>query len=152
MYGYDQPGQNAWAAQLQALSNQIAALSQTPHQAIVPQTPAVTQTNMQQSIQIPTVHGLDAAKNVNLPPSSSAIIMDADDIIFNVIITDSNGIKTLKRYRGVEIEEESTPAPIDYVTKTEFQSLSDKVNSIADKLNSQNNNNNQNQNNNKDKR
>ena len=138
MYGYNPPGQNAWAPQLQALSNQLSALSQTP---VAPPPPAVLQPTAQQSIQIPTVHGLEAAKNVNLPPSSSAIIMDADDIIFNVIITDSNGVKTLKRYRGVEIEEESTQSPVDYVTKNEFKSLSDKVNSLMDKLNSQNNNN-----------
>ena len=123
--------QNAWNQQLQSLVNQANALQNM--QQVAPQP-------VQQSIQIPTVHGLDAAKNINLPPSSSAIVMDADDIIFNVIITDSNGIKTLKRYRGVEIEEESTPAPIDYVTKNEFKSLSDKVNSLYDKINSQNKN------------
>ena len=130
MYNYGP--QNAWNQQLQSLVNQANALQNM--QQVAPQP-------VQQSVQIPTVHGLEAAKNVNLPPSSSAIIMDADDIIFNVIITDSNGVKTLKRYRGVEIEEESTQSPVDYVTKNEFKSLSDKVNSLMDKLNSQNNNN-----------
>ena len=119
--------QTAWNSQLQQMLTQANAL-----QTIQP-----VQT-VQQSIQIPTVHGLDAAKNVTLPPSSSAIVMDADDIIFNVIITDSNGVKTLKRYRGVEIEDESTPLSVDYVTKNEFKSLSDKVNSLYDKFNSQN--------------
>lgn len=143
MYGYGT--QNAWDTQMQQLINQMNALQGMKQASIQQSQPSVQPTP--QSIQIPTVHGLEAAKNVNLPPSSSAIIMDADDIIFNVIITDSNGVKTLKRYRGVEIEDESTPAPVDYVTKNEFKSLSDKVNNLMDKLNSQNN-----ANNNKDKR
>lgn len=135
MYGYG--NQNAWNNQIQSMMNQLAALQNS-----APVPPVQPQQPQQQSIQIPTVHGLEAAKNVSLPPSSSAIVMDADDIIFNVIVTDSNGIKTLKRYKGVEIEEESNPAPIDYVTKNEFKGLSDKVNSLYDKLNNSQNNNN----------
>ena len=134
MYGYGM--QNAWDTQMQQLINQMNTLQGMKQASTQQPQPSVQPV---QSIQIPTVHGLEAAKNVTLPPSSSAIIMDADDLIFNVIITDSNGVKTLKRYKGVEIEEESTPLPVDYVTKNEFKSLSDKVNSLYDKLNSQNN-------------
>ena len=67
--------------------------------------------------------------------------MDADDLIFNVIITDSNGIKTLKRYNGVEITEENTQSTTDYVSKSEFKSLADKVNNLSSIINNSNNNN-----------
>ena len=66
--------------------------------------------------------------------------MDADDLIFNVIITDSNGIKTLKRYKGVEITEENTQSTTDYVSKSEFKSLADKVNNLSSMINISNNN------------
>ena len=125
MYNY-----NPWSQQMQNMISQMA--TQNNPQMPLPQP---------QTVQIPTVHGVEAARNYALPPSSSAIVMDADDLIFNVIITDSNGIKTLKRYKGVEITEESTQSTTDYVSKSEFKSLADKVNNLSSMINNSNNNN-----------
>ena len=125
MYNY-----NPWSQQMQNMMSQMA--TQNNPQMPLPQP---------QTVQIPTVHGVEAARNYALPPSSSAIVMDADDLIFNVIITDSNGIKTLKRYKGVEITEESTQPTTDYVSKSEFKSLADKVNNLSSMINNSNNNN-----------
>jgi hypothetical protein len=125
MYNY-----NPWSQQMQNMMSQMA--TQNNPQMPLPQP---------QTVQIPTVHGIEAARNYTLPPSSSAIVMDADDLIFNVIITDSNGIKTLKRYKGVEITEENTQSTTDYVSKTEFKSLADKVNNLSSIINNSNNNN-----------
>ena len=125
MYNY-----NPWSQQMQNMMSQMA--TQNNPQMPLPQP---------QTVQIPTVHGIEAARNYTLPPSSSAIVMDADDLIFNVIITDSNGIKTLKRYKGVEITEENAQSTTDYVSKTEFKSLADKVNNLSSMINNSNNNN-----------
>lgn len=125
MFNYD-----PWSQQMRNMMSQMA--TQNNPQIPLPQP---------QTVQIPTVHGIEAARNYTLPPSSSTIVMDADDLIFNVIITDSNGIKTLKRYKGVEITEESTQSEIDYVSKTEFKSLVDKVNNLSSMINNSNNNN-----------
>lgn len=119
-----------WSQQMRSMMSQMATQNNPQMQIPQPQT-----------VQIPTVHGIEAARNYILPPSSSAIVMDADDLIFNVIITDSNGIKTLKRYKGVEITEESTQSETDYVSKSEFKSLADKVNNLSSMINNSNNNN-----------
>ena len=125
MFNYD-----PWSPQMRSMMSQMA--TQNNPQMPLPQP---------QTVQIPTVHGVEAARNYALPPSSSAIVMDADDLIFNVIITDSNGIKTLKRYKGVEITEESTQSTTDYVSKSEFKSLADRVNNLSSMINNSNNNN-----------
>ena len=125
MFNYD-----PWSHQMRSMMSQMA--TQNNPQMPLPQP---------QTVQIPTVHGAEAARNYALPPSSSAIVMDADDLIFNVIITDSNGIKTLKRYKGVEITEENTQSTTDYVSKSEFKSLADKVNNLSSMINNSNNNN-----------
>lgn len=127
---YNTTGYDPWSPQMRSMMSQMA--TQNNPQMPLPQP---------QTVQIPTVHGIEAARNYILPPSSSAIVMDADDLIFNVIITDSNGIKTLKRYKGVEITEENTQSATDYVSKSEFKSLADKVNNLSSMINNSNNNN-----------
>lgn len=87
MFNYD-----PWSPQLRSMMSQMA--TQNNPQMPLPQP---------QTVQIPTVHGAEAARNYTLPPSSSAIVMDADDLIFNVIITEAS--KNLCKSKGIDYEQ-----------------------------------------------
>ena len=69
-----------------------------------------------QSIQY--VNDIKSAEAFQMPPNSSAILMDANLSRFYMKQTDASGVATIKSYDFKEAEAEKAP---EYVTKAEFE-------------------------------
>jgi len=123
-------------AQLQQLSNQISQLQTQQSQPQIPIT-----TPKPQSYQALTAQGIEPIKNMDMPPNSSAIILDTSstdaETIFTFVSTDSTGTKTIRRYKAFEFSD-TTPGP-EYTSKEDFEKFKESItatlNSINDKLN-----------------
>ena len=77
------------------------------------------------SMQIQKVNGEESAKNYPMGPNSSAILLDANDPLIWVVVTDASGYKTINPFT-------ITPyIPEQPVTTAD---LSDKIGSIIDRL------------------
>ena len=123
------PNQYPWSQQMQDLMNQMNQLNQMQ---------APQQQLNQQPIQIPSLHGgIDAVNKLTLPPSSSVAILDADspDVIFYVVMTDTLGVKSIHKYKCEDITDAGKEPQKEYVSKDEYKSLVDKVNSLYDRMN-----------------
>lgn len=108
------------AQQLQLLQNQIQALQQSQM--------ANMQHPVQQNSQIQYVNGIDSANAYIMSPNSSVLLMDSNKPRFYVKSSDAAGSCTVKAFDFVEAKPEEAPAPTEYVTKAEFDQLSNKIN------------------------
>lgn len=117
MYG------NPYLPQLQDMQSQLMQLQNNlPNQRPM---------QMQQSVQIQFVKGIEGAKAYNIPASSSVILMDSNDPVFYMKTTDANGIETVKAYDFTERETASPEAALDkYVLKSDFEKLTEQVDEL----------------------
>lgn len=76
----------------------------------------------QQNIQY--VNDRQSVDAFQMAPSSSAILMDANQARFYIKQTDASGAATIKEYDFKEAEKEK---PIEYVTKEEFEAYKAKM-------------------------
>lgn len=142
---FNAPTNNMYLNQLQDLEtrlNQLKALS-VPQQNNNFNTPALP-VNPPSNQQIQSVSGYAGAKSYYLPASSSVVLMENDKPFFFIKATDANGVETIKKYRfeEVEIDELQTNNSPDYVSKEDFNALSDQVKTLLSRLNNGSNNNN----------
>ena len=94
---------------------------QSPYPAQVPQI------QVMQPQQAPSIQYVDGKKNVEsiqMPANSSAIFMDSKEKKFYTKQTDASGSATIKSFDYTESEEEK---PVEYVTKSEFESFKAKM-------------------------
>jgi hypothetical protein len=128
--------QNPYANQLNELKRQIENLQNTtvpqPVQPIQP-------VQLQPVPQIPTVHGYEGIKSFFVPPSGSAVALDADSsddkLIVYVKMVDSNGIATIKAYDAYERQEATKETESQYVLKSDFDKLVNQLKELTNKLN-----------------
>ena len=64
------------------------------------------------------VNDIKSAEAYQMPPNSSAILMDSNLSRFYMKQTDASGVATIKSYDFKETEQEK---PTEYVTKAEFE-------------------------------
>lgn len=107
-----------------------------PYQFGMTQFPFQPQPQLQQVTMSPSniqyVNGFESAKNYQMSPNSSAILMDSEEPIFYLKKSDASGFCTTKKFKFEEINN-AEPSP-DLVTHSEFNSLSEKVEFILKKL------------------
>lgn len=85
----------------------------------IPQIPQAAQ-----SFQIPYVNGKASAESYQMPANSSVILMDAEKSRFYVKQTDASGTATIKTF---DFKESEADKPVEYVTKSEFESFKQKM-------------------------
>ena len=71
-----------------------------------------------QTQNIQYVNDIKSAEAYQMPPNSSAILMDSNLSRFYMKQTDASGVATIKSYDFKETEAEK---PTEYVTKAEFE-------------------------------
>ena len=121
------PSFGTYNQQLQQIQSQLNNL-QNYHPAALSYPQVVIPTSQPESEQIKSVTGIDGAKAYlqNLPPNSSAILLDNNENIFYSVKKDANGIAfpigigefTLRTEDEI-IETEKS----DYVTKKELEAF-----------------------------
>lgn len=74
---------------------------------------------MQQSMQLIRVTGMDGAKAYQMPPNSVVPLFDADNDIMYVKSTDGAGFPTIRAFAFQPVEDKPEPAQ-QYVTRDEF--------------------------------
>lgn len=73
------------------------------------------------------VNGIEGAKGYVLFPNQTAILFDSDDKEkFYVKTADANGVPTLEKYKKIKEGEQPITAPTEYVSKKEFDEMSQK--------------------------
>lgn len=90
------------------------------------------QNRAQEPIQY--VNGIESAKAYNMPPNSSAILMDAQADRFYLKSTDASGFSSVKVYDFVEHKEPAPMAAQDYVTRAEYEDLRAQLINISKAL------------------
>lgn len=73
------------------------------------------------------VTGIDGAKAYQMPPNSSVALFDSGQDIFYVKTTDGAGFPTIRAFAFSPIQEQTPPAPTDYVTRAEFNELKEAL-------------------------
>lgn len=77
------------------------------------------------------VNGPDSAMQCQLPPNSTSQPMfDNNGQVFYVVSTDGTGGKTIETFDFSPHVQQPVPAMGDYVPRSEFQALADKVNQL----------------------
>ena len=85
--------------------------------------------------QLNKVHGIDGAKQFITVANGMYALFDDDDDIFYVKVTDKNNYPvTLKRYRFFEEEEPINDEPAGMVTKEQYETLFEEVQSLKEAL------------------
>lgn len=86
------------------------------------------------------VNGIEGAKAYQMPPNQTMLLMDSDNPIAFMKTSDSVGKATLRYFKLMEINEaevlkmsQPKPAP-EYVLKSDFDNLSQKLDSILESL------------------
>ena len=105
---------NPWQAQLQNMQNQLQQLQQMTSQHQTTALPVMPV--MQPTVQIQSVKGLEGANAYSLPNQSSIILLDTDEPVFYMKMTDANGRETVKEYEFSEknsVKTEKFPAEED---------------------------------------
>lgn len=112
---------NPWQAQLQNMQNQLQQLQQMTSQHQTTALPVMPV--MQPTVQIQSVKGLEGANAYSLPNQSSIILLDTDEPVFYMKMTDANGRETVKEYEFSEknsvktekipVEEDTTKNALD---------------------------------------
>lgn len=90
----------------------------TPQQYQPPQ-----QQPSQPKIIVAYINGIEEAKGFILASNTIAFLIDTQSPTMFRKITDETGVATLKEF---EIIEKTETPPVEYVTKTEYQTLLDK--------------------------
>lgn len=117
---------NNYQNQLQSLSNQIQQMQNMPQY----QQPVQPQISMPSSIStpnIPTVTGIEGATAYSIPPNSSILLMDNNDLIVYFKSSDANGMVTLKAYRMIEIERNEQSDASDLATKNDLIAMKQEL-------------------------
>lgn len=83
--------------------------------------------------QLVQVNGIEGAKAYQLGINSSVALFDTKENILFVKTTDGAGYPTINKFRLSK--EEELENNLEYVTKTEFDALSEKVGVIFNELN-----------------
>lgn len=96
-------------------------------QAMLPQQPVLQSVN-----GIVKVNGPDSAMQCQLPPNSTSQPMfDNNGQVFYVVSTDGTGGKTIETFDfSPHVQQQPVPVVPDYVPRSEFQALADKVNQL----------------------
>lgn len=117
---------NNYQNQLQSLSNQIQQMQNMPQY----QQPVQPQISMPSSISTPnisTVTGIEGATAYSIPPNSSILLMDNNDLIVYFKSSDANGMVTLKAYRMIEIERNEQSDASDLATKNDLIAMKQEL-------------------------
>ena len=78
-----------------------------------------------------SVTGIEGARAYQLPPNSCMPLFDQTNDILYVKTTDAAGYPTVKTFRFEPYEQQIEVKPLpDYVSRSEFDSLSDKVDEL----------------------
>ena len=93
---------------------------------------------MQPYDSVTRVTGIEGAKAYQMPPNSrAALFSDADDMFF-IKTTDGAGFPTYQAYGFHKIDMATLvpaqQAPVDYITRTEFNTLNDSVTSMNEAI------------------
>lgn len=91
-------------------------------------------TQMQQSMQLIRVTGMDGAKAYQMPPNSVVPLFDADNDIMYVKSTDGAGFPTIRAFAFQPIENKPEPAQ-QYVTRYEFDAAMKHLREAIDQTN-----------------
>lgn len=105
-------------------------LAQNPYQPVMS---SQTVQPYQQPINgIIKVNGPESAMQCQLPPNSTSQPMfDNNGQVFYVVSTDGTGGKTIETFDfSPHVQQQPVPAAGDYVPRSEFQALVDKVNQL----------------------
>lgn len=96
-------------------------------QAMLPQQPVLQPIN-----GIVKVNGPESAMQCQLPPNSTSQPMfDNNGQVFYVVSTDGTGGKTIETFDfSPHVQQQPVQAMGDYVPRSEFQALADKVNRL----------------------
>lgn len=87
-----------------------------------------TQTAAQPVNGLVSVTGIEGAKAYQLPPNSSMPLFDQNNDILYLKTTDSAGYPTIRTFSFKAVEQaDQKPQPVDYVPRSEFDQLSEKV-------------------------
>ena len=113
---------NNYQNQLQAMANQIQQMqSNIPQYQQAVSVPQVAGT----TINIQTVSGIERATAFSIPPNSSVLLMDNNELKVYFKAADANGMVTLKAYNMVEdTQQQNQPAyNADYATKEDLEAM-----------------------------
>ena len=83
---------------------------------------------------ITSVTGIDGAKAYKLPPSSIVALFDRDDDVFYLKATDDAGFATIRTFKFEEVPDPSMPSSESFVSRTEFDQLSAKLDKLMAEL------------------
>lgn len=72
--------------------------------------------------EISKVNGIEGAKAFPMTPNSQAMMLDMNEDIFYIKVTDSANYPTIDAYKYEKISTDA-PTPKDYVTRAEFEEL-----------------------------
>lgn len=97
-----------------------------PPQFVLPQ-------EQPQAQQIQYVNGLESAKQYQLPPNSSVILMDANEPIFYTKTTDASGYGVVKTYTFSESEQVAPQDEIKQI-KAELNEVKNELKQLREDL------------------
>lgn len=82
------------------------------------------------------VNGIEGAKSYQVYPNQSVMLMDSDDSIVYLKQADNTGRATIRTFKLEEVIEKQEPkAPAaEYVSKADFDTLSNKFDALLKKL------------------
>lgn len=82
------------------------------------------------------VNGIEGAKSYLMQPNQSVLLMDSDELKCYMKQSDSTGKATIRTFKLEEItEKEESKMPVgDYVSKADFDTLSNKFDELLKKL------------------
>jgi dihydroxyacetone kinase-like predicted kinase len=95
--------------------------------------PQVAQQEQPQAQQIQYVNGLESAKQYQLPPNSSVILMDANEAIFYTKTTDASGYGVVKTYTFSESEQVAPQDEIKQI-KAELNEVKNELKQLREDL------------------
>lgn len=128
---------NNYQGQLNNLQQQIQQMQNMPqYQQPIP-VPAPI--NSSPAPTISTVTGIEGATAYSIPPNSSILLMDNNDLIVYFKSSDANGMVTLKAYNMVEIDRSAPTIGEDYATKTDLNAMKQELLDLIDKNRGKNN-------------
>lgn len=78
-----------------------------------------------------SVTGIEGARAYQLPPNSSMPLFDQNDDIMYLKTTDAAGYPTIKTFSFTPMDDDSGPDMTQYVDRSEFDALLERVNEIA---------------------
>lgn len=122
---------NNYQGQLNNLQQQIQQMQNLPqYQQPIP---VPTPINTPPTPTISTVTGIEGATAYSIPPNSSILLMDNNDLIVYFKSSDANGMVTLKAYNMVEIDRSTTTIADDYATKDDLNAMKQELLEMIEK-------------------